>query len=205
MQLPNMEELREARRDRYDQGYKYLLSDPETMHQLLRGYVNEEEFKKLPIERFRPVDTSFTDAELQATDGILYGADLFNDHNELDMFVYVFIESVDEYMTAFRVVSHITCFYQHLFEQDPERESFPPVFPIVFYTGSDPWMAPLDMYDLIEPHLSPEYEMSCRYYPIIVRDTEDETMRLNPGLMSAVMYMEKHRKEALSSSAENWG
>ncbi len=131
-----------------DRGYKALFSHPLMVEELLRSFVHEDFLDDVDFSALCRQNQTFVTEDLrQRETDVIWALQIKN----RPAYVYLLLEfqsSVDRYM-AVRVLNYVTLLYQDLLKSGKLRV-LPPVFPLVLYTGSDPWTAPLALRELVD-------------------------------------------------------
>jgi predicted transposase/invertase (TIGR01784 family) len=200
---PRRAATRRATRPRIprDAGYKYLFSNRRIFHQFLTRFVDAPFVRDIRLRDVHLVDRSFVGDDLQKRDSdIVYRVRV----GDRDVFVYVLVEfqSTVDKTIPIRTLLYILKLYDRMY-RNSRAGLLPAVLPIVLYSGHDPWTIPTDVATLIQATIPSEYIPSFRYYAVIERDIDDETLRRMKGLVAAVIYLEKRgTPEELSAAID---
>jgi predicted transposase YdaD len=136
----------------HDRGLKLIFSHAVMIEALLRGFVSEEWVDELDFSSLTPVNVAHITDDLRSRDDDVIWRIYFNNTPIYIVCVLEFQSTVEEFMAA-RILTYAGLIYQDLIAQkDPlvtNRKKLPPLFPIVFHTGSKPWNAPLRLKDCL--------------------------------------------------------
>jgi predicted transposase/invertase (TIGR01784 family) len=147
--------------NRHDARYKRFFSNPILLRELLVSFVPEDFVSELDFSTLRRVDKSFVTEEYRERE-----SDLIHEVHYRDSIVYIFLliefqRNVDRLM-ALRFLRYICEFYQSL--KLEKNQKLPAVFPLLLYSGTRHWTAPLSIQDLIDDrgkipgHYVPHFE-----------------------------------------------
>jgi hypothetical protein len=83
-------------------------------------------------------------------------------------------------------------------------EKYPAVFPLVLYNGSAPWTACINIAELIEPSIPPDYIPTLRYYVVEERMFSASTLLGMRNLVSLLFYAETVSPAKLALSLDTF-
>ena len=161
---------------------------------MLTSFVPEEFTETLSVEDLFTIDKSFISEEfINRESDIIYRVK----RGEKEVYIYILMEfqSTPDKTIAARVLSYIMRLYES-FLQTSQAGKLPAVFPIVLYNGTEEWLVPENIADLIEHTIRDDYIPHFRYFKIIERDIPDEVLFQLNNLVAAVIYLEKQRNAA---------
>jgi len=165
----------------YDKSYKNLFSNPTMIQDLLKGFVDYEFVNDIDFDKIRKLNVSYVSKYYEESESDLI---LKLDIKGKEAYLYVLLElqtTVDKFM-AFRALSYIMSFYNDLIRQELVKDKFPPVFPIVLYTGVNKYTAPIHIQDIIEHWKITDFIPTFKYYKIAVnegKEKQDELITAN--------------------------
>ncbi|RQW68949.1 transposase [Halomonas sp. YLB-10] len=187
-------------RDRHDQSYKLLFSEPRVIRDLLTGFVEGEWVERLDLDSLEKVSGSFVTDDLRDREGdVIWRVRSGDDW----LYLYLLIEfqsSVDPFM-ALRIMTYVGLLYQDLVKQRKlaSERRLPPVLPIVLYNGERRWSAAKELSELIHPAATElaRYQPSQSYLLLdegaIVADERWPTDTRN--LVAAIFRLEYHHSQ----------
>ena len=182
----------------HDGAYKRFFSQPEMVAALLRLLERPKWISDLDLSTLERVNAAFVDEKLQQR----YSDLLWRVRRTEDgqwHFVYFLLElqsTVDRYM-ALRLNVYVALFYQDLIRQNmltPGGE-LPPLLALVVYNGLRPWLAPVEVFELIK---SIPGEQKCHFLQLeyVLLDTHRiarEEQRPSENLALALFRLEACR------------
>lgn len=177
----------------HDNAYKLLFSHPETVRDLLRGFVHEDWVSQLDWSTLEKVNGSDVSDDLrEREDDVVWRIRLqgAGDAAQADrVYVYLLLEfqsSVDAFM-AVRILTYVGLLYQDLIKSGRIKESgaqrrgrLPAVFPLVLYNGERTWNAGREVEGLIEavPSSLAGYLPRLRYFLLDEGRLSDASLQL---------------------------
>ncbi len=141
---------------RHDQSYKLLFSLPLAVEHLFRPYIDSELARELDFDRVEYLANERTGPGLIRSLADLVCRIHFRGSSRYLLFALEFQSSVDRYM-ALRALAYVAGAYRGLVGSKRRgrklgpRGLLPPVLTVTIYNGREPWTAPDDVFDLIEP------------------------------------------------------
>ena len=180
----------------HDPAYKLIFSRPRMVRDLLDGFAARGWSDALDFDTLAPLPASFVSRDLQQRHGDLVWRIRFRGDRWLYLMLLLeFQASVDPAM-AVRMLAYTALLYQRLAADGAlrDRNTLPPVLPVVIYNGRRPWTAPVEMKDLVtsSQRLSP-YQPSQRYYLLDAARTADADLP-SGNLVSALIGLERARE-----------
>jgi predicted transposase/invertase (TIGR01784 family) len=153
--------MSEVVHDFYDRSYKDLFSRPEMVRDLLTGFVQEDFIDDIDFSKLEKLGTTYIleEYEKRETDLILK---LNIKGQEAYLYILIELQSSPDKFIALRVLEYLVGFYQDLLKQkDKLPDKLPPVFPIVLYTGKEPFNCAVSVEELIDK----PYKRLMKYIP----------------------------------------
>ncbi len=141
---------------RHDQSYKLLFSLPLAIEHLVRRYIDGDLARELDFDRVEYLATERTGPGLTHSLADLVCRIHFRGSSRYLLFAVEFQSAVDRYM-ALRAFAYIAGAYRGLVGSRRRRRRLaphgllPPALTVTIYNGRQPWTAPDDIFDLIEP------------------------------------------------------
>ena len=180
-----------------DRGYKALFSHPQMVEELLRSFVHEDFLDEIDFSALRRENQTFVTEDLRQRETDVIWALRVRGRPAYVYLLLEFQSSVDRFM-AVRVLNYVTLLYQDLLKSGRSRQ-LPPVFPLVLYTGSDPWTAPLELRDLVDlPNNSlVRYVPEFRYVLIAENQFARESLLELRNLVAGVFLIETCDAESI--------
>ena len=151
---------RKGRKDRsaeHDSGYKRLFSHPQTVEELLRGFLRQEWVRGLDFSTLERVDRSFVSDGLRARHGDLVWRVQWRSGAEGGGWLYVYLllefQSSSYHFMAVRLLTYVGLLLEQIIRAEKLKpgDALPVVLPLVLYNGKGPWRAPLDLSRLFAP------------------------------------------------------
>ena len=182
----------------HDAAYKQLFSRPRMVRDLLDGFAARGWSDTLDFDSLEPVPASFVSRDLRQRHGDLVWRIRFGGDRLLYLMLLLEFQATVDPVMAARILTYTGLLYQRLAADGAlrDRDTLPPVLPVVIYNGRRPWTAPVEMNELVahgEP-LAP-YQPSQRYYLLDAARTADADLP-SGNLVSALVGLEKGRDTA---------
>ncbi len=128
-----------------DLALKLLFSHPIMMESLIKGFVSQAWSKDLNFSKLRKVNVKHTTDDFRTRENDLIWQIEFKGQPLYIVCLLEFQSTIDRFM-AVRILTYIGLIYQDLLRNKKvtlvEKDKLPPVFSLVFYTGSQKWNAP---------------------------------------------------------------
>jgi len=153
----------------HDGLFRALLDDPRRAAALIRDHLPAELAARLGDGPPRLVDGSYIDRELRGSQSDRLFQVALRDGRPAFLFVLLEHKSTPDPGTPLQILGYMTRIWQRHAGRDAERlRGLPPIIPLVFYHGSQPWTVPTTLLDCIDmdPGMRPWVE-GFRY---ILRD-----------------------------------
>ena len=182
----------------HDENYKRLFAFPRMVEDLLRGFVVGEWIAGVDFSTLQKLSAEYIGDERRRRHGDTVWRIR---HREGWLHVLVLLEfqsSADPDM-ALRILEYTTLLHRELGRNEalgPDGKR-PAVLPVVLYNGEAPWMAAVEVRELITavgPSLAP-YQPSQRYLVLDERRMEDDDLPSH-NLVTAVVRLEQSRSPA---------
>ena len=167
--------MSEVVHDFYDRSYKDLFSRPEMVKDLLTGFVQEDFIDDIDFSKLQKLGTTYIlqEYEKRETDLILK---LNIKGQEAYLYILIELQSNPDKFIALRVLEYLVGFYQDLLKQEENLpDKLPPVFPIVLYTGKDPFNCAVSIEELIDKPYKRlmKYVPRFEYYKIAINEVTE--------------------------------
>ena len=192
----------------HDNAYKNFFSHPQTVQDLLRGFVGEDWVELLDFDTLEKVNGSYVTDDLRdKEDDLIWRIRMKgNEHGKDTDWIYVYLllefqSRVDKFM-AVRVMTYIGLLYQDLIKSKKikgqgkgkgKNQKLPPVFPLVLYNGLKPWRAEREVENLIEavPKSLAAYRPSLRYFLLDEGAVGEEKLNQEGNAVARLIEIEK--------------
>ena len=186
----------------HDNAYKNFFSHPQTVQDLLRGFVGEDWVELLDFDTLEKVNGSYVTDDLRdKEDDLIWRIRMKgNEHGKDTDWIYVYLllefqSRVDKFM-AVRVMTYIGLLYQDLIKSKKikgKAKKLPPVFPLVLYNGLKPWRAEREVENLIEavPKSLAAYRPSLRYFLLDEGAVGEEKLNQEGNAVARLIEIEK--------------
>jgi hypothetical protein len=142
---------RKRRSSEHDPGYKRLFSHPQTVEELLRGFLGEDWVRGLDFSTLERVDRSFVSDDLRARHGDLVWRLRWRSGTEGGGWLYLYLllefQSTSDHFMAVRLLTYVGLLLEQIIRAERLKpgDALPVVLPLVLYNGKGPWRAPLDL------------------------------------------------------------
>ena len=182
---------------RHDASYKHLFSSPKVVRHLVEGFIPDEEMKRLDFSTLERMNASYVSEDLrERADDVVWRVRTEEDWLYL-YFLIEFQSGVDRWM-AVRLMTYVGLLYQDLIKGKAiEGRRLPPVLPIVFYTGEEPWNAATDIAELLPkdpPGLIARYLPRMAYLLIDENAYPDEALADFKNVVAATIGLERQKR-----------
>lgn len=118
---------------------------------LLRGFAARDWSAEFDLDSLTPLPASYVSHDLRQRHGDLVWRLRFKDDRWLYVVLLLEFQSAVDRSMAVRMLTYTALLYQKLIAEGVlrERSVLPPVLPVVIYNGRRPWMAPVDVAELM--------------------------------------------------------
>jgi predicted transposase/invertase (TIGR01784 family) len=142
---------------------------------LLTGFVQEDFIDDIDFSKLQKLGTTYIleEYEKRETDLILK---LNIKGQEAYLYILIELQSTPDKFIALRVLEYLIGFYQDLLKQKENLpDKLPPVFPIVLYTGKDPFNCAVSIEELIDKPYKKlmKYIPRFEYYKIAINEVNE--------------------------------
>lgn len=139
----------------HDHNYKILFSHPETVKELLRGFLREDWVQRLDFSTLQRVSGSFVSTDMRERHTDVIWRVRFRGDRKHWFYLYVLLEfqSTPYHFMAVRLLGYVSLLLQDAIKKHKLKpgDRLPPILPVLLYTGKRPWRAPLDLASLYPP------------------------------------------------------
>ena len=194
----------------HDNAYKKLFSHPEMVKALLTGFVDPGIVRYFNLDSLKKQSGNYVTDDLRDREDDIVWRVKFKDQW---LYIYLLLEfqsGCDSWM-ALRIAEYFTLLCQDIVTATNLKKGdlLPPVLPIVLYTGSKEWDAPLELSELFTPvpKIFTQYQVQSKYFLIAENQFSDEELRSKDNLAAILFRMEnsqstKQFEDALESLIE---
>ena len=176
----------------HDRSYKRLFSHPRLFRQLLEHFVQEPWVKELDFSHCDKMEKSFISEHYKSTESdLLYRVKLRGQ----EVYIYILLEfqSTVTWFMVVRFLHYLSSFWLDYAENHPQQKQLPAVFPLLLYSGDDPWTAATDLSQLLEqPNLFQNYTPQFRYFKIAENEYSQAQLLGISNLVSTLFLAETH-------------
>ncbi len=179
----------------HDRGYKLLFSNKEMMRDLLLEFVTEEWVAGLDLDTLDRVHDSFvTDDLRERFDDIIWRVS-FRGRTVYLCLIVEFQSSPDRWIAG-RLMAYIGLLYGDIVKRNEIVDGFfPPVLPIVLYSGEGRWTVPLSLEEMLHPASSVlgRYAPHLSYLLLDESAYSEERLAQSKNLAAFLFRMENSR------------
>jgi predicted transposase YdaD len=182
----------------HDESYRLLFSHPRMVADLLQGFVREPWVEDLDFSTLERVNASYVSEHLKGRHADLVWRVRWG--GESWLYVYLLLEfqsTVDPFM-AVRMLVYVGLLYQDLLRRRELTPAgrLPPVVPMLLYNGSEPWLAPREVSELIEavPGALAHFRPQLSYLLLDEGRIPGEELPGVDNLAAALMRLEQSRR-----------
>lgn len=178
----------------HDGFYKRILSCRQMVSSYLLDYVRAGFVADMDMATLELVSGSFVSDDLHSRENDVIWKVKWRG---ADAYLYVMIEAQRkrDSLMAVRLLNYTTALWLQLRDSGTaSRETgLPPVFPLVIYSGEEPWNEPFDLSSLLSPWPESvlEFQPKYKYYVIDERRIAKEDIAARPGLASLFIRLEQ--------------
>lgn len=140
----------------HDRGYRRLFSHPESVEDLLRGFVEEDWVGGLDFSSLEKVDHQFVGDDFggRASD-VIWKVRFRNGEREGSIYLYLLLElqSTSYHFMAVRLLTYSGLLLEQIIRTEKLKtgDLLPAILPFVFNSGRGPWRGPLSLSRLFPP------------------------------------------------------
>lgn len=168
------------------------MADPEMAKHFFREHLPENLLQKIDLNNLKLQKQTFIDEAYKSTEAdVVYSAQI----GEIPIYLYLLCEQqtkVDQNL-AFRLLIYIVRIMEEHRKQHP-KQPLPLVYPMVVYTGDEPWTAPLDIFPLFGEAEELARQIFLKPYQLLdVNRIDDDELR-RQELFGLVAFVLKYRK-----------
>ncbi len=179
----------------HDRRYKRLFSQPYFLQKLLESFVAEDFITELDFSTLKRWDKSYVDSEFKEKESdLIFSIDYRN--NPCCIFLLLEFQSTVDKLMPLRFLRYILEFYET--NQSLMIDgSYPPVFPLLLYSGDAKWTAEFEISRLINPVIPLKYIPTFSYYPICENEIPESSLKRIKNAVSAVFFIENSDPQGL--------
>ena len=185
-----------------DTRYAELFSHPIFVQRLLEHFVHENFAHELDFSTMALVNSKFVTETYAKRESDVIWKLSFRDR-ELYLFILIEFQSTVDRRMPLGLFRYIAELYEHQ-SRLYKGARYPAVFPLVLYNGRARWTAPLELAQLIEPSIPPQYLPSFSYYLIEERRFSRATLLEMRNLVGLLFLAENLEPEELALSIERF-
>jgi predicted transposase/invertase (TIGR01784 family) len=188
----------------HDSAYKNLFSHPQTVRDLLCGFVHEDWVALLDFSTLEKTNSSYVADDLRDRESdIVWRIQRKTPHTHEPgewLYVYLLLEfqsSIDNHM-AVRMMAYVALLYQDLIKSKQLRGGkLPMVFPVVLYNGRGPWGAARAVENLMEtgPDSLDIYGPKMSYFLLDTGRLPPEAL-IEQNLVASILQIERSKGPA---------
>jgi predicted transposase/invertase (TIGR01784 family) len=172
----------------HDHFFRNSMSNPKVSREFFESWLPQEILAKVDLSSLKQEKESFIDNELrQNITDILFSVKYGEDKG----YFYLMVEqqTKQDYWMPFRLAKYMLNIYDSHLRNNPKDRHLPFVYPLIFFTGTGNYNAPLDLWSLFR---DPEFAKSIFMGPyrlIELQKIDDQELqsKLWSGVMSYVM------------------
>ena len=138
----------------HDQSYKRLFSHPQTVEDLLRGFLRTEWVDNLDFSTLEKVANSFISDDLrERRSDVIWRVRWANEEGWFYFYLLLEFQSTSYHFMAVRLLTYVGLLLEEIIRKERLKagDKLPVVLPLVLYNGQSPWRAPLDLGRLFIP------------------------------------------------------
>ena len=139
----------------FDGVLRLLFSDPRLTQDLMLGFVSGSLDKWLDWATLKQVAADHVDESLQRSENDMIWEVRTRQGDALYVYLMLEFQAQPDWLMALRMSNYVGQFYRGLSTRAEirRRQYFPPVLPVVLYTGEKPWTAAESMEELVKGEL----------------------------------------------------
>jgi predicted transposase/invertase (TIGR01784 family) len=136
----------------HDHGYKRLFSHPQTVEELVRGFLRRDWVERLDFSTLERVGNGFVSDDLRERQSDIVWRMRWSGEGEGWFYLYLLLEfqSTSYPFMAVRMLTYVSLLIEEIIRKEMLKPGakIPAVLPVVLYNGKRPWRAPLDLASL---------------------------------------------------------
>ncbi len=189
--------------NRYDKGYKYLLSVKRNFIDLVKEFTKIEWDEEIKEEDINLMDKEFITSEyLKRESDLIYEV---RKGKKVVYFVLLELQSKTDRKMAYRILNYEVEIWRKYEKNLKKGEKFelPPIIPCVLYNGKSKWTSPLEFNGLYSNRNVPEeYLLNLKYILIDVRKYKPEELLELKNVIGSAFYLDSAKQEDLAKRLE---
>jgi predicted transposase/invertase (TIGR01784 family) len=139
-------------RSGHDQGYKRLFSHPQTVEELIRGFLRPDWVERLDLSTLEQIGSGFISDDLRERQSDVVWRVRWRGEDEGWFYLYLLLEfqSTSYPFMAARMLTYVSLLIEEIIRKEKLKPGagIPVVLPVVLYNGKRPWRAPLDLAEM---------------------------------------------------------
>jgi predicted transposase/invertase (TIGR01784 family) len=136
----------------HDHGYKRLFSHPQTVEELIRGFLPRDWVERLDFSTLERIGNGFISDDLRERQSDVVWRVRWRGETADWLYLYLLLEfqSTSYPFMAVRMLTYVGLLLEEIIRKEKLRpgDRIPAVLPVVLYNGKRPWRAPLDLASL---------------------------------------------------------
>jgi predicted transposase/invertase (TIGR01784 family) len=133
----------------HDHGYKRLFSHPQTVEELVRGFLRQDWVERLDFSTLERVGNGFVSDDLRERQSDVLWRMRWTSEGKDWFYLYLLLEfqSTSYPFMAVRMLTYVSLLLEEIIRKEKLKPGarLPMVLPVVLYNGKRPWRAPLDL------------------------------------------------------------
>lgn len=192
----------------HDAAYKTFFSDPEMVKSFLLNFVPEDFVADFDFDTLEPCNGSYTTVNLSQRQNDVVWRLRWKDNTWCYIYLMLEFQSSQDRWMPLRILTYTALLWEDLIKKGliKSGEALPPVFPLMIYTGSSPWNAAQDIYELLAkmPQGLAEFQPSQKYFLLDVGQLRNSDMDKAHGIAALLFRLEraKTKEEILAICLE---
>lgn len=190
---------------KYDKGYKYLLSTKKIFIQFVKDFIKINLDEELKEENITLMDKEFITVDFDKR-----GSDLIYEvkcKKDKVYFILLEIQSKSDKKMGYRLLNYILEIWRKYERSLKEGEKFilPKVIPCVLYNGKEKWTAPVEFKDLYENYNQEDYLINFKYILTDINRYKPKDLLKLSNIIGSAFYLDTANKENLQERLEKLG
>jgi len=177
----------------HDKLFKQSMTDRRVAKDFFKAYLPKKILKHVKLKTLKLENSSFIDTRYQKKESDLIYSVQLDTGSSAYFYILCEHQSKQDSMMAFRLLTYLVRLMEQHTQQHP-KEPLPIIFPLVLYSGKQPWNAPTDLFELFGQGSELARELLFKPYTLIeLHKISDEDLRKQQwsGLFAFAL---KHRK-----------